>query len=108
MTIPQAVVLMAGTGSRLRASVENLPKPLIPILDRPLISYTIDALVAAGVSKIIFIVGYERERLIAAVKELTPPQFDVWFLENPGWREERGTLPPSPRWPPTRAVFPVA
>ena len=88
--VSQAVILMAGSGSRLRGFGGELPKPLIPILDRPLISYTIDALVAAGVSKIIFIVGYERERLIAAVKELTPPQFDVCFIKNPEWRKQNG------------------
>ena len=73
--VSQAVILMAGSGSRLRGFGGELPKPLIPILDRPLISYTINALVAAGVSKIIFIVGYERERLIAAGKERVDRRF---------------------------------
>ena len=42
--ITDAVILMAGTGSRLRASGEVLPKPLVPIFGRPLISYIFDAL----------------------------------------------------------------
>ena len=88
--VSQAVILMAGAGSRLRGSFGNLPKPLIPILDRPLISYTIDAIVAAEVSQIVFIVGYERERLTAAVKYLAPPQADVRFIENPQWQKQNG------------------
>ncbi len=47
--ITDAVVLMAGTGSRLRASGEMLPKPLVPIFGRPLISYIMEALQKVGV-----------------------------------------------------------
>ena len=42
--ISEAVILMAGTGSRLRQNNGIIPKPLTPILDRPLVSYTIDLL----------------------------------------------------------------
>ena len=88
--ISQAVVLMAGTGSRLRGSFGDLPKPLIPILDRPLISYTIDAVAAARIRQLIFVVGYESDRLRAAAKKLAPPEIDVRFIENPEWRKQNG------------------
>src|SRR4029077_17947541 len=35
--IREALILMAGSGSRLRRSQKTLPKPLTPILGRPLI-----------------------------------------------------------------------
>ena len=43
-TISEAVILMAGSGSRLRGADDTFLKPLVPILGRPLISYTIEAL----------------------------------------------------------------
>ena len=55
--IRDAVILMAGSGSRLRASGENLPKALIPICDRPLISYLIEALEKVGVKNLHIVVG---------------------------------------------------
>ena len=50
--ISEAVILLAGSGSRLRSSNQTLPKPLTPILGRPLISYIIEPLAAAGISDV--------------------------------------------------------
>ncbi len=47
--ITQAFVLGAGLGTRLRPLTEDLPKPLIPIFQKPLITFVLDHLIAAGV-----------------------------------------------------------
>ena len=47
--ITQAFVLGAGLGMRLRPLTEDLPKPLIPIFQKPLITFVLDHLIAAGV-----------------------------------------------------------
>ncbi len=54
---------MAGSGSRLRGPDQRMLKPLISVARRPLISYTIDALAQAGITKINAVVGFESERL---------------------------------------------
>ncbi len=48
-----AFVLGAGLGTRLRPLTEHLPKPLIPVWNRPLITHAFDHLVATGVSQLI-------------------------------------------------------
>ena len=45
----KAFVLGAGLGERLRPLTEQLPKPLIPVFHRPLITYAFDHLVGAGI-----------------------------------------------------------
>ena len=45
-----AFVLGAGLGERLRPLTDQLPKPLIPVFHRPLITYAFDHLMAAGIS----------------------------------------------------------
>src|SRR5262245_15471539 len=45
----RAVVLAAGLGTRLRPLTATLPKPLLPVLGRPLIAWTLDRLAAAGI-----------------------------------------------------------
>jgi mannose-1-phosphate guanylyltransferase len=51
MTFPtQAFVLGAGLGTRLRPLTDVLPKPLVPVFNRPLITYAFDHLHAAGVN----------------------------------------------------------
>lgn len=49
--ITQAFVLGAGLGTRLRPLTEDLPKPLVPIFQKPLITFAFDHLIDAGIEK---------------------------------------------------------
>ena len=51
--IRQAFVLAAGLGKRLRPLTDELPKPLIPIFQKPLITFALDHLIAAGVNRFV-------------------------------------------------------
>ena len=51
--ITRAFVLGAGLGLRMRPLSEVLPKPLIPIYQKPLITFALDHLIAAGVESFI-------------------------------------------------------
>src|SRR5438093_13653174 len=88
--ISDAVILMAGSGSRLRGSDETFLKPFVPVLGRPLIYYTIDALIHAGIKKVSFIVGYQSARMIEAVKQLIPSELEPCFIENRDWQKQNG------------------
>ncbi len=88
--VSEAVVLTAGEGSRLRGSDKTFLKPLVPVLGRPLISYTLDALTCAGIETVHFVVGYESERMIAQLKRLVPSGVSAFFIENRDWRKQNG------------------
>jgi 1L-myo-inositol 1-phosphate cytidylyltransferase len=88
--IREAVILMAGSGSRLRNAQGDLPKPLTPVLGRPLICYTLEMLASAGITKINIVVGYESDRLTAAVAELAPSNVTLSFVLNPEWQKQNG------------------
>ncbi len=51
--VKQAFVLGAGIGERLKPLTEQLPKPLVPVFHRPLITYAFDHLLAAGVERLV-------------------------------------------------------
>ena len=52
-TVPhQAIVLCAGEGRRLRPVTEELPKPLVPFLNVPLLRHALGGLAAAGVRRV--------------------------------------------------------
>jgi mannose-1-phosphate guanylyltransferase len=51
--IRQAFVLAAGLGNRLRPLTDDLPKPLIPIFQKPLITFALDHLIESGVERFI-------------------------------------------------------
>ena len=88
--ISEAVILMAGEGSRLRGNEKTFLKPLVPVLGHPLICYTIHALIHAGIKRANFIVGYQSNRMIAAVRQLIPPGIEACFIENPDWQKQNG------------------
>jgi NDP-sugar pyrophosphorylase family protein len=47
--VQKAFVLGAGLGERLRPLMAQLPKPLIPVFHRPLITYAFDHLLQVGI-----------------------------------------------------------
>src|SRR5436309_2202822 len=53
----RGVILAGGTGSRLHPLTRITNKHLLPIYDRPMISYAIDALVSAGLEEIMLVTG---------------------------------------------------
>jgi len=51
--IAQAFVLGAGLGTRLKGLTQALPKPLIPVAGKPLITRAFDHLLSAGVTRLV-------------------------------------------------------
>ncbi|MGA3169635.1 MAG: sugar phosphate nucleotidyltransferase [Chthoniobacteraceae bacterium] len=49
----RAFLLGAGLGTRLKTLTERRPKPLIPIFNKPLITFAFDQLIAAGVKELV-------------------------------------------------------
>ena len=99
-TVSEAVVLMAGEGSRLRqgyggqarlrGSDNTILKPFVPLLGRPLISYALDALIRTGIKTVDFVVGYQSGRMIEQVKQFLPSGLTASFIENRDWRKQNG------------------
>lgn len=88
--ISEALILMAGTGSRLQSVRENIPKPLIQIAGRAVFSYTIEALQQAAIKTVHVITGYNSEPLISGLKSLMPATMTLQEIHNPEWRKQNG------------------
>ncbi len=59
-----AVVLAGGQGTRLRPLTNDLPKPILPVANRPFFEYMLDHLREAGVTRVIMALGYRAQPLI--------------------------------------------
>ena len=88
--ISDAVILMAGSGSRLVAGGHILPKPLIPIGGRTVFSYTIDALTKAGIKTVHVVTGRNRDVLLAGLIQLIPAGVKLNPIHNPEWQKQNG------------------
>jgi glucose-1-phosphate thymidylyltransferase len=56
------VILAAGEGKRLKKYFPDLPKPLISVKNRPLISYTLDKIITSGLKEIYVVINSEHEQ----------------------------------------------
>ncbi len=65
----KAVILAAGKGERLEPITHTRPKPLIPILNKPLLYYILDALRVINVEEVFVIVSYMKNKIIESVNE---------------------------------------
>ncbi|PKL64379.1 MAG: nucleotidyl transferase [Methanomicrobiales archaeon HGW-Methanomicrobiales-3] len=69
----QAVILAAGEGKRVRPLTRSRPKALIPVANRPIIEYVIEALLKNGIRDIIVVAGYRKEQVIRFLNQLEVP-----------------------------------
>jgi NDP-mannose synthase len=81
----RAVILAGGLGMRLRPYTTILPKPLVPVGDRPILEHIILRLNACGVSSIDMCVGHLGEliRLYFSQQDKLPVELEMrWHWEN--------------------------
>jgi len=63
MPVTKAVIAAAGFGTRFLPQTKAMPKEMLPLVDKPIIQYIVEDLVAAGIRDII-IVGSSNKRAI--------------------------------------------
>ena len=79
----QALILAGGEGTRLRPLTSTVPKPVVPLVDRPLISYMLEWIKRHGVDDVIMSCGF----LAAGVRNVLGDGSDfgmrLRFVEEP-------------------------
>ncbi|MBR4275735.1 MAG: phosphocholine cytidylyltransferase family protein [Prevotella sp.] len=78
----KAIILAAGTASRLRPLTEHTPKSLLNIGDRPLLQRSMDALVQGGVKDFVIVTGYLHEQIEQFVARTYGEMISVTFIHN--------------------------
>ena len=59
----KGMILAAGQGTRVRPLTQNLPKPMIPILGKPVMEYLVEHLARYGVDEIMVNVAYKHHKI---------------------------------------------
>lgn len=67
MAADEAIVLAGGFGTRLRAVVGDVPKPLAPVAGRPFLAWLLDRLAATGIRRCILATGYRSGSIELAI-----------------------------------------
>lgn len=77
----KAVILAAGTASRLRPLTSNTPKCLLKVNGKTLLERTLDNFISNGITEFLIVTGYLQEMIIDFVKK-NYPEPNVKFLYN--------------------------
>jgi UTP--glucose-1-phosphate uridylyltransferase len=85
MKVRKAVITAAGWGTRFLPITRSLPKEMLPLVDRPLIQFSIDEAVQAGIEQVIVVIAPGKK----AVEDYfgSSPELES-FLEKKGDREQ--------------------
>lgn len=66
-SVRQAVIMVGGKGTRLKPLTDTIPKPILPVLGKPCLSYLIESMVQGGIDHIILACGYRSEQVMDAI-----------------------------------------
>ncbi len=77
--IRNAIVLAGGKGKRMMV---NYPKPLLPVLGKPMLSWVLDAVTASGMEQVCIVKGFAHEQIDAFLQGKFPTVLQA---------EQRGT-----------------
>ena len=78
----KALILAAGTASRLRPLTNDTPKCLLQVGERSLLQRSIDALIENGVNEFVIVTGYLHEQIERFVGEQYGNAIRVRFIHN--------------------------
>ena len=91
-SLPNTVVIMAGgKGSRLDPFTKILPKPLIPVGDKPIVEIIMNNFYKAGFSNFILTLNYKKELIKLYFKENKLP-YNVELVEEEEFLGTAGSL----------------
>jgi mannose-1-phosphate guanylyltransferase len=91
----KAMILAAGKGTRVRPLTYDLPKPMIPLLGKPVMAYLVEHLAKYGVTEIMVNVSYLHEKIEEYFGE--GDQFGVQIgYSFEGYTKDDGEVVPMP------------
>ncbi len=101
----RGMVLAAGLGTRLRPLTEDVPKPMVPLLGKPLVAYGLELLRDAGITEVVVNLHHRAEVLARALERGLVDGVEVRVSMEPdllgtaggvrrvlGWLGEQGTF----------------
>lgn len=78
----QGVILAAGHGSRMGPFGDAMPKPIVPICNKPLLVYQLESMRALGIRDVLIVVGHLGHRIIQTIGDGSAFGVNVRYIEQ--------------------------
>lgn len=81
--IMKAIIMAGGEGSRLRPLTCDCPKPMVRLMNKPIMEYAIELLKAHGITKIAATLGYQPDAIVDHFGDGSDFGIELqWFIEE--------------------------
>jgi mannose-1-phosphate guanylyltransferase len=88
----QAVILVGGEGTRLRPLTSTVPKPVVPLVDRPFIAFMLEWLKTHGIDDVIMSCGFLATSVRNVLGDGSGVGVRLRYVEEPDPRGTAGAL----------------
>ncbi|MCC7398684.1 MAG: nucleotidyltransferase family protein [Planctomycetes bacterium] len=76
------VILAAGKGTRMRPFSERWPKPILPVLDKPLMAYQLEMMAAMGIRRVVVVIGHLGHEVVRALGDGSQYGVRIQYVEQ--------------------------
>ena len=76
------VILAAGKGTRIYPFSEKLPKPILPVGNRPLLEHQVEIMKKYGISEILIVIGHLGYTIVDALGDGTAQGISIRYVEQ--------------------------
>ena len=80
--IDTAVILAAGTGTRMSAAFDGIPKPVVPVAGVPIVVRVIRSAVEASIRRFVIVTGYRAENVRETISAHSIPGTEIIYVHN--------------------------
>ena len=86
----RVIILAAGQGKRMLPLTKDIPKALLPVGNKTLLSRLLEQIIACGVDDITTVVGFQKEQVIKEIEKFGNPS--ITMVENDRYEEDTNIL----------------
>ena len=76
------VILAAGKGTRMRPFSEHWPKPILPVLNKPLMAYQLEMMAGMGIRKVVVVIGHLGHEVVRALGDGSAYGVSIQYVEQ--------------------------
>src|SRR5687767_2230404 len=76
------VILAAGKGTRMRPFSEHWPKPILPVLGKPLMAYQLEMLASMGIKSVVVVIGHLGHEVVRALGDGSAWGVEITYVEQ--------------------------
>jgi dTDP-glucose pyrophosphorylase len=76
------VILAAGKGTRMRPFSEHWPKPVLPVLGKPLMAYQLEMMQRLGIRRVVVVIGHLGHEVVGALGDGSRFGVSIQYVEQ--------------------------